>query len=95
MLCFISDMILPSFIPLNEAAIKPDTSCAFYTIQVAEAKALDDLKLESASQLKRIETHIRRHTRFRLYHWRRNRVKSGLKNIRINIIEVNLRLEKE
>jgi len=45
MLCFISDMILPNFIPLNEAATKPDVLHAIFTPSEARLqKRLDDLK---------------------------------------------------
>ena len=45
MLCFISDMILPNFIPLNEAATKPDVLHAIFTpSEKRMQKRLDDLK---------------------------------------------------
>lgn len=45
MLCFISDMILPNFIPLNEPITKPDVLHAVYTPSEARMKKrLEDLK---------------------------------------------------
>jgi len=45
MLCFISDMILPNFIPLNEAATKPDVLHAIFTpSEERMKKRLKDLK---------------------------------------------------
>ena len=46
MLCFISDMILPNFIPLNESATKPDVLHAVYTpSEPRMQKRLTDLKI--------------------------------------------------
>ncbi|CAN5809857.1 hypothetical protein BH20ACI4_BH20ACI4_15490 [soil metagenome] len=46
MLCFISDMILPNFIPLNEAATKPDVIHAIFTpSEKRMQKRLEDLKM--------------------------------------------------
>lgn len=45
MLCFISDMILPNFIPLNETAAKPDVLHAIFTPSEARMKKrLNDLE---------------------------------------------------
>ncbi len=45
MLCFISDMILPTFIPLNEEATKPDVLHAIFTpSETRMRKRLDDLE---------------------------------------------------
>jgi hypothetical protein len=56
MACFISDMILPNFIPLNEAATEPDVLHAIFTPSEARMrKRLDDLKRVVQKKFPQIE----------------------------------------
>ncbi len=56
MLCFISDMILPNFIPLNESATTPDVLHAVYTpSEPRMKKRLDDLKTVAKKSFPQLE----------------------------------------
>ena len=56
MLCFISDMILPNFIPLNESATTPDVLHAVYTpSEPRMMKRLNDLKTVTKKSFPQLE----------------------------------------